>query len=69
MSRFIAPHPLTAQKTGKNTLCLAMPKPRNPLTAAGLMRQAGSHSRGNERQQARRQLDKQITAELGGRSP
>jgi len=69
MSRFIAPRPLATQKSGKNTLRLVAPKPRNPLTAAGLMRQAGSHSRGNERQQARRQLDKQIAAELGGRSP
>jgi len=68
MSRFIAPRPLAAKNTG-NTLRLAVPKPRNPLTAAGLMRQAGSHSRGNERQQARRQLDKQIAAELGDRSP
>ena len=68
MSRFIAPRPQTTKKTG-NTLRLAAPKPRNPLTAAGLMRQAGSHSRGNERQQARRQLDKQIAAELGDRSP
>ena len=68
MSRFIAPRPHTAGKAG-SSVRLTAPKPRNPLITPALMRQAGSHGRGNQRQQARRQLERQIVAELGGGSP
>ncbi len=62
MSRFIAPRP----KLQKFTVPAS--KPRNPLVAAGLMRQAGSHGRANERQTAGRDLRKQL-ADIGDHSP
>ena len=62
MSRFIAPRPINAKFT------VPASKPRNPLVAAGLMRLAGSHGRGNERHDARRDLQKRI-AEISDPSP
>jgi hypothetical protein len=54
MSQFIAPRPQNAN------LSLRMRKPRNPLVAPSLQRQAGRHGEGNARQGARRDLQKQL---------
>ena len=54
MSKFVAPRPQTAG------LGLRLPKPRNPLVALALMRQAGRHGGGNARQGARREVAEQI---------
>ena len=56
MSHFVAPRPQNIK------LSLQTRKPRNPLVGPSLMRQAGSHARGNERQTARRDLQRQIAA-------
>lgn len=62
MSRFIAPRPRMQKLT------VPASKPRNPLVAAALMRQAGSHHRGKDRQQAAHDLRKQL-ADIGDHSP
>ena len=62
MSRYTAPR---AQQT---RFTVPASKQRNPFVAAGLLRKAGSHGRVNERQNARRDLQKEI-AEIGERSP
>ncbi len=50
MAQFIAPRPQT----------LTLRKPRNPLVAPSLMRQAGRHGGGNDRQRSQRELQQQI---------
>ena len=50
MPQFTAPRPINLQ----------LRKPRNPLVAPALMRQAGRHDAGSPRQTARRDLHKQI---------
>jgi len=57
MPQFIAPRPLNLQ----------LRKPRNPLVAPALMRQAGRHGSGKPRQNARRELQKQIQ-QLGSKA-
>lgn len=52
MSQFTAPRP--------QALRLQLRKPRNPLVAPSLHRQAGRHDSGNARQQSRRELQQQI---------
>jgi len=61
MSRFVAPRP---GRLGAKTLSLGRaPKPRNPYVAAALQRSAGSHSAGDARQRAQREL-REALAEL-----
>lgn len=52
MTQFTSPRPLNLQ----------LRKPRNPLVAPALMRQAGRHGSTKPRQAARRELQQQITA-------
>lgn len=51
MPQFTAPRPQSA---------IALRKPRNPLVAPSLMRQAGRHGQGAPRQQAKTALLKEI---------
>lgn len=50
MPQFTAPRPLN----------LSLRKPRNPVVAPSLMRQAGRHQGADERQAAQRDLQRQI---------
>lgn len=65
MAQFIAPRPSMA---AKNKFSVPARKPRNPLVANALMRQAGSHSTGNERQRARRDTRQQLINAFSERS-
>jgi hypothetical protein len=51
MPQFTAPRP---------QLTVTLRKPRNPLVASSLMRQAGRHGQGAQRQQAKSALLKEI---------
>lgn len=48
------------QFTSPRPLSLRLNKPRNPVVAPSLMRQAGRHALGNQRQAQHRDLQKQL---------
>lgn len=48
------------QFTSPRPNALRLKKPRNPLVAHALMRQAGRHNAGEQRQQAQRRLQKEL---------
>lgn len=50
MTQFTSPRPLS----------LRLSKPRNPVVAPALLRQAGRHALGHQRQAQRRDLHKQL---------
>jgi hypothetical protein len=50
MTQFTSPRPMS----------LRLNKPRNPIVAPSLLRQAGRHALGNQRQAQRRDLHKQL---------
>ena len=61
MSRFVAPRP--GRQDGRTLSLGRAPKPRNPFVAAAAQRSAGSHSQGEPRQRAQREL-REALAEL-----
>jgi hypothetical protein len=57
---FTTPSPSRNATARRSVMRIPAAKPRNPLVAAAARRAAGTHGRGNARQQARRELQREL---------